>query len=319
MWVIGHRKKFSTTFLSAVYSGPVLSVPVISVTVMSSPSDQTAGSPLEGMTGPMQRFQAAVEEVLAVDPLVLSDTALLVSLQELERGIRRLPAARHGLVAEIDARGVAESQQQRSTRDLLRVRLNLSRGEAGSWVKQATEQAPRRDLTTGEPRPPRLASVAAAVRAGVLSAEQAQLISATMRRVPSGVSTARRDALEADLVAHAGDLSPEELARVCRHALDVLDEDGPPPPEELDAKVGLVFGKTRVDGLTPFKGIADPETKAVLEAALAPLAKPVKSEHRSVTPGRCRPGCCTPCATWPSGRSPPGRCRRWPGCRPPCC
>ena len=100
-----------------------------------------------------------------------------------------------------------------------------------------------------------------------------------MRQVPGAVSAERRDALEADLVAHARDLSPEQLTAVCRHALNVLDQDGPEPSEtEKQARVGLVFGKTRIDGLTPFKGIADPETKAALQAALAPLAKPVPSE-----------------------------------------
>ena len=70
---------------------------------------------------------------------------------------------------------------------------------------------------------------------------------------------------------------------MCRHALNVLDPDGPPPPEDTAAKVGLTFGKTRTDGLTPFKGICDPETRAALQAALAPLAKPVKSEHGTDT------------------------------------
>ena len=57
------------------------------------------------------------------------------------------------LVAEIDLRGVAETHQVRTTALLLRQAMNLSRGEAGMWVKQASEQAPRRDLTTGHPRP----------------------------------------------------------------------------------------------------------------------------------------------------------------------
>jgi hypothetical protein len=65
---------------------------------------------------------------------------------------------------------------------------------------------------------------------------------------------------------------------VCRHALDCLDPDGKPGPEDIAARVGLSWGKTRLDGLTPFKGVADPETRAALQAALAPLAKPVTSE-----------------------------------------
>ena len=133
------------------------------------------------------------------------------------------------------------------------------------------------------PRPAVLPAVAAAVRAGVLSGEQTQTITTTMRNIPAGVSTEQRTRLEADLVRHAADLAPEQLATVCRHALNVLDPDGPPPPADTAAKVGLVFGKTRTDGLTPFKGICDPETRAALQAALAPLAKPVKSEHGTDT------------------------------------
>src|SRR5688500_16162994 len=103
---------------------------------MSSPFDPTGGSPLEGWTDPLARSQAAVDEVLDLDPLVLSDRGALACLSAVERVSRRLPAVRHGLVAEIDVRGIAETQQVRSTAQLLRQVLNLSRGEAGSWVKQ---------------------------------------------------------------------------------------------------------------------------------------------------------------------------------------
>ena len=101
-----------------------------------------------------------------------------------------------------------------------------------------------------------------------------------MRLIPAAVPAEQRDAVEADLVPHAGTLDPSRLVQVCQHALRCLDPDGPEPDQtEREIKVGLFFGKTRPDGYTPFKGIADPETKAALQAALAPLAKPVKSEH----------------------------------------
>src|SRR5688572_25682565 len=118
---------------------------------MNSPFDPTGGSPYEAMTGALARLHAAIDEVLAVDPLTLSDDALLACLGEVERAARRLPGCRHPLVAEIDLRGIAETHQVRHTAALLRQLLNLSRGEAGMWVNQAREQAPRRDLTSGEP------------------------------------------------------------------------------------------------------------------------------------------------------------------------
>ena len=231
------------------------------------------------MAGPLQRLHTAIDEVLAVDPLGLSDAGLLACLGEVERGARRLPGARHGLVAEIDTRGIAEHHQVRSTAVLLRDQLRLSGGEAGMWVRQASEQVGRRDLTTGAARAAKLPAVAAAVQTGALSPEQTQILSTTMRHVPAIVSPEQRTRLEADLVGHAHELGPELLAAVCRHALHVLDQDGKKPSEtEREARVGLVFGRTRIDGLTPFKGIADPETKAALQAALAPLAKPVPSD-----------------------------------------
>ena len=235
-------------------------------------------SPDAVMIGRLAALHTVIDDMLDAGPLALSDAGVLASLAELERVARRLPAVRHPLVAEIDARGLADAGHVRSTAELLRQTLNLSRPEAGMWVKHATEQAGRRDLTTGEPRPPRLPAVAAAVREGTLSPEQTQTIAKTMRQVPAVVSDEQRGALEADLVGHAQDLAPEQLAAVCRHALNVLDQDGKKPSEtEKQARVGLVFGQTRIDGLTPFRGIADPETKAALQAALAPLAKPVKS------------------------------------------
>ncbi len=206
---------------------------------------------------------------------------------ELERAARRLPAGRHALVAEIDARGIAEAHQVRSTAVLIGDLLHLSLLEATGWVRQAGEQVAGRDLITGQPRPPLQPAVAAAVAAGALSGEQTQIISATMRKVPAWVSPAQRAALEADLVGHAQTLDPRQLLLVCRHALHVLDQDGKPPRDRGEShQVGLVFGKTRLDGLTPFKGIADAETKAALEAALAPLTRPVKSQDGRDTRSR---------------------------------
>ncbi len=231
------------------------------------------------MTGPLQHLHAAIDECLAVDALKLSETAVVASLLEVERAARRLPAARHPLVAEIDVRGVAETQQARSTAVLLRDLLRLSMPEAATWVKQAIEQTPRRDLTSGEPRPATLAAVAAAVRDGALSGEQTQIISTTIRRLPAAVTAIQAAQLEAELVGHAQDLDPSQLLQVCQLALRCLDPDGPEPDEtRREIKVGLSFGRTRLDGFTPFKGIADPETKAALQAALAPLARPVPSE-----------------------------------------
>ena len=231
------------------------------------------------MAEPLARLHAAIDEVLAVDALALSDDAKLAALTELERAARRLPAGRHPLVAEIDACGVAETRQVRSTATLLRDLLRLSSGEAAMWVKQASEQVGQRDLTSGAPLPPKRAAVAAAVREGALSGEQTQVITKAMRLVPAAIAADRRDALESDLVQHAQTLDPALLSQVCQHALRCLDPDGKKPNEtEREARVGLVFGKTRLNGLTPFKGIADAETKAALHAALAPLARPCPSE-----------------------------------------
>ena len=239
------------------------------------------------MAGLLESLHATVDELLAVDVVALADAAVVESLLELERAARRLPAVRHGLVYEVDSRGIPADRQVRSTPVYLQMVLNVTPAEGAGWVYQAREQHHRRSLTTGEPLDPVLPHVAAAVRTGALSPGQTQVISAAMRQVPAAVPHERRLAVEADLVTHAAQFDPRPLQRLAQRALDCLDPDGKPTPEEVQARTGLHFGRLRRDGLTPFKGLADPETRAALEAALAPLAQPAHSEHEPDT--RTRP------------------------------
>ena len=75
-----------------------------------------------------------IDRLFALDVAADSDGESLQGLAELERAIRRLPAARSARVADVASRGLAEQRGCRSDAALLRQLLNCSAAEAGSWL-----------------------------------------------------------------------------------------------------------------------------------------------------------------------------------------
>ena len=89
-----------------------------------------------------------------------------------------------------------------STAALLRGLLRITPGEAAGRVRAAADLGPRRGLT-GEVLAPVFGRVAAAQAAGVISAEQARVITAAVDRFPHAVPGRVRGRVEATLVEHA--------------------------------------------------------------------------------------------------------------------
>jgi Domain of unknown function (DUF222) len=221
-------------------------------------------------------LHAHIDALLALDLPALSVPELLDTLRETERAIRRLPAARHAAVAQVRERGVAAEQGCRSVAAFLRQIVNCSAGEAGSWLAQADDLVPGRALSTGEELLPRLPVLADAVAAGEVSPDQVRLIRHALRRIPAGVDEPTRVAAEETLVARARVLDPVQLSRACARLLQCVDPDGSlgSTPEERRARRGFTIGRQDRHGMYPVSGLLDPETGALLQAALEPVAAP---------------------------------------------
>ena len=227
---------------------------------------------LEVALGVLER---GVDLLLQVDLAALGDTELVESLRRVERVTRRLPAARHTHVAEVQARGIPGRRGCRSTQAFLRQAINCSTGEAGSWLADAEDLVGARSLSTGEQLPPRLPVLAQAVAAGEVSAEQVRLI-------PAGVDAATRAAAEQALVEHARALDPDQLRRACARLLSCVDPDGSlgSTDQERQTQRGFTIGRQDQRGRYPVTGLLDPETGALLQAALEPLAAPHHTQHQ---------------------------------------
>ena len=221
-------------------------------------------------------MHSCIDRLQALDPTVLGEPELLESLRETERAARRLPAVRNTQVAEIQSRGIPARHGCRSTQAFLRQAFNCSATEAAVWVGHADDLVPGRSLSTGELLPPRYPALADAVAEGALGPEQVRLIRSTMRRIPKDVDAPTRVAAEAKLVEVARVLDPDRLKRACARLLCCLDPDGSlgSTDEERQAQRGFTVGRQDRHGMYPVSGLLDPETGALLQAALEPLAAP---------------------------------------------
>lgn len=156
------------------------------------------------------RYAAAVDELLAADLDGLSRDELLEVVRSVETQGRRLACVDHALVAQLESRGVAHELAARTTSCLLQDMLRLSASEAGRRVHAARRMGPRRAMT-GEELPPLRAEVAKGQAAGMVSVEQARVITQVLDKVPSATPVSVVDEVEETLVGHAAEHAPKDL------------------------------------------------------------------------------------------------------------
>ena len=207
--------------------------------------------------------------------LECDDAGLQEQVRDIESVSRMLHSVMLDTVAELDSRNIAASTGFGSTKRLLAGMLHLSATEAGTRVALAAQLAPRRTLS-GEVLPPQLPNTAAALAAGEIGPAQVRVIAETMNAIPASVSTAEREAAEADLARHAYSFNPTSLHTIGRHILAHLDQDGPQPrdePEPTPAAGELRFWDRR-DGRLGLDGFLEPEHSAAFRALIEQLAAP---------------------------------------------
>ena len=172
----------------------------------------------------LAQLAAARQALCAVDPATLGRDELLELMAALEIDVRQRVAVGYGLVAELEARGVAAELGYSSTVVLLSERLRIGRREAAGRVRLAAELGPRRALS-GQPSPAKFPLVAAAVADGAISDRHAALICRTIDGLPEAAAQ-QAEAVEATLVEHARTLNPDQLAMLTRTVRACLDPDG---------------------------------------------------------------------------------------------
>ncbi len=165
-------------------------------------------------------------------------------------------------VGEAHARGAAQVVGAGSTKAFLRGTCLVSPSEASRAVDTA---AALRTTCT---------QTAEAVAAGMIGVGQAQVIAKVITGLPSALDEDVRVAGEATLVAHAVALNPAELARAGRYFACHVDPHGVARDDaEQRERAGITFAST-LYGAGIARGDLDPESLAVICAALEPLSAP---------------------------------------------
>lgn len=250
-------------------------------------SSVLASAPAAQVTGLLADLNTAVDALLVLPQHALDDEALLDLLRGVERLRRRLPAVEHRAIVELEVRGTAAKHLQRSTSALLAAALRLDPAQARARVRAAETLGPRTAIT-GEAQEPLLPGTARGQARGEIGEEQARTIVRALHALPHDLEPELVRRGEADLAEHAAHLTPGELARTAERLVAHLDPDGSLTDDADRARRReLTIGRQGDDGMSPVRGLLDPTCRALLDAALSALARPVND---SAVPDPRTPG-----------------------------
>lgn len=181
-----------------------------------------------------------------------------------------------GLVGEIERRGSARALGYTDTAVMLRETLRVSAREAVIRVAHAQATMPSAS-STGAPWPGPLAATGNALAGGLINREHVQLIVALFQGCPDAINAGQRTTDEAALLALAAQAAPEALRTAGRRLAAYWDLDSTPPADHQRRELHPVRRLDithRRDGSARFAGELDPDTTAILDGLLGPLAKP---------------------------------------------
>ncbi len=136
------------------------------------------------------------------------------AVRALERIGRRVEAVKLKLLASADRTGAAADAGFTGTEAWVARQTTVSRSTAAREVALATE------LDTGGHD-----ATAAALDQGLVSPAHAAVILRAGRDLPSGVSDAQREQVEASLVEKAQRFDPDQLRRIARRAIEAVEPD----------------------------------------------------------------------------------------------
>lgn len=209
----------------------------------------------------------------------LPDEELTAVLLAREENLRRAYAEVLAVIGEIEHRGLGKGLGYKDSAAMLRESLHISAREAHTRIAQATATMPSSSLT-GVPQPPPLAATGVALAAGDLNREHLQAITTIFQACPATITAERRAADEATLVELARQAGPEAVRTVGRRLVSYWEQDTAPrqDTQRRDVRPRRALEIIhRPDGSARFRGELDPDTAAVLDGLLGPLAKPGKN------------------------------------------
>ncbi|MFY1615978.1 DUF222 domain-containing protein [Micromonospora sp. WMMD736] len=236
------------------------------------------------MVEELAQADEAVSACLDAAVWSLGEQDLVAALDAAHRLAQRLVALQLTLVRELDGRGTARAQGASGTTVWLRERLRLTIPAARRLVDLAAALDDGRN--DGARR---------ALADGVITAEQARVITDTVTAVHSAAGAAVADKAAGVLVEWAGQFDPTLLRRMSTRILDHVAPD----VADAAAKAALDADARRADrdrhltvseqtdGRLRLAGTLDAETAGLLRAAIDPLSGPTGPDDTR-TPGQRR-------------------------------
>src|ERR1700743_1130464 len=165
-------------------------------------------------------MEKMADALLATEWWRASEAELLVALSEMEELARRVYAHTLALHAEAEKRGVTGGYD--CTRVVVHDAARIS-------IVETIRRENHIELIEHSP------AARDALAAGVRGADYLDVITKTMKRIPSSVGFADREMAESQLLEPARILDALALKRAARHILDWLGPDGPEAVDDAGA------------------------------------------------------------------------------------
>ncbi|MGV9415913.1 DUF222 domain-containing protein, partial [Nocardia sp. NPDC003693] len=214
-----------------------------------------------------------MENLLELPMYSLGDGEFTEFLQKLEISFRKLEAVKQRCALEAGARSLPSKAGVKSPILFLQQTLRLSYAEAAARVRNADLLS---TVSVGSStRPPKLPLVAAAQRAGEISADHVKAIDDAMKRIPDAAGVEARDRAERHLTDFAREGDPKGVTKLGVHILAHVDPDGRLTEDRDRQRVRSVkIGHQGIDGMYPISGFLTPQLGAVMIPMFEKFGRP---------------------------------------------
>ena len=226
------------------------------------------------MTEHLTALAAAVTGLLDVDLTGVSDSDVMLTMQQLETSLRRAGAVSQRLIVESVEHSLPATLGYNSPNKLLVDVLRVSASDASARVSAARNLGAWHTLS-GDDLPAALPETAVAQRDGAIGPDHARAVSKIMRKIPHAVSNADVAAAEAILAECARGGTPEDVESAGHRLLAYLDPDGRLTDDRDRARRrGISLGRQDTELMSKISGELDPTARALLDPILAKWARP---------------------------------------------
>lgn len=222
----------------------------------------------------VESVEAATRSLLHLDTSGLSNAdrrALLVRIERVDRMLSRASYTWINQVVEQKGLDPLPGSAPHALAEL----LGVSVAQAGERLRRSARLGST-TAPSGEILQPAMPATARALADGAISAQHVSVVEKFVKKLPGWVDPATRENSERQLADLARVLPPESLTQAASRLSALIDEDGPCPkdPEQAARRRSFWIKDQDDDGMSEGGFVTDAETRALLEAVFAAMAKP---------------------------------------------